>query len=207
MFRRSRRGRPASGGSGGESNGLPHDPDAMNALGVMLTDEGRLDEAEYLLRRAVAVGDVNALNNLGNVLEVRGDKPGAAMYWRQAAERGLPTAMCNLATYLATTGQLAEADSWYRKARSNAPGDQGLSDQDPAGGEPPVVLPGNGGNIRYPEGRKLDGPSQARRPPGRWASSSCFARASNLYSAKLAFRVTPGRFTSITPGQRGIRGV
>ena len=42
MFRRSRRGRPA----GGESNGLPHEPDAMNALGVALTGEGRLDEAE-----------------------------------------------------------------------------------------------------------------------------------------------------------------
>jgi tetratricopeptide (TPR) repeat protein len=179
MFRRSRRGRPASG----ESNGLPHDPDAMNALGVTLTDEGRLDEAEYLLRRAVAAGDVNALNNLGNVLEVRGDKPGAAMYWRQAAERGLPTAMCSLAKYLATTGQLDEADSWFRKARANAPGDQGLGDQNPAGGDPPVVLPGNEGNVRYPEGRKLDSPAQARRlrveglpPPALRGRPTCTAQ-------------------------------
>jgi tetratricopeptide (TPR) repeat protein len=130
MFRRSRRGRPA----GGESHGQSHDADEMNALGVMLTDEGRLDEAEYLLRRAVAAGDVNALNNLGNILEARGDKPGAVMYWRQAAERGLSPAMCSLAKYLATTGQFAEADSWYRRARDSASRDLGLDGQNQAAG-------------------------------------------------------------------------
>src|SRR5215472_801606 len=106
MFRRSPRNRPAAG----RGQSVPDDPDAMNALGVALKNQGRLDEAEFLLRRAAAVGDVNALNNLGNVLEVRGDKPGAAMYWRQAAERGLSRAMCSLAMYLVTTGELAEAD-------------------------------------------------------------------------------------------------
>jgi hypothetical protein len=50
MFRRSRRGRPAGGGS----NGVPHDPDSMNALGVTLTDEGRLDEAAYMRQQPLS---------------------------------------------------------------------------------------------------------------------------------------------------------
>ena len=120
MFRRSSNSRLTPG------EGVPDDPSALNALGVMLVNQGRLDEAEFLLRRAGAAGDANALNNLGNLLEIRGDKPGAAMYWRQAAERGVPRAMCSLAMYLVTSEDLAEADIWYRKAKDRAGSDPHL---------------------------------------------------------------------------------
>jgi hypothetical protein len=282
MFRRSPRGRPAASGG----HGVPDDPDALNALGVMLKNQGRLDEAEFLLRRAAAVGDANALNNLGNVLEVRGDKPGAAMYWRQAAERGLPQAMCSLAMYLVTSGELAEADSWYRKAsgkagsdpklygmlqligallqhqRAAAAGqdlggessdDSGLPGKDAAMDEEPRAGPRRAGirrthdgdprsgrsgsgtgtgpscgpltstsapDVAYPARSSFrvtggisvarkDGPVYASRKPTESGDDGLPPPATrghpNLYSAKLAFRVTPGRFTSITAGHRDFR--
>jgi len=33
---------------------VPHDPDSMNALGVTLTDEGRLDEAAYMRQQPLS---------------------------------------------------------------------------------------------------------------------------------------------------------
>jgi TPR repeat protein len=63
-------------------------PGARHALGLALWDDGGLDEAEDLLRAALADGDLDVQVNLAGLLHQRGDDAAAFALLRQAAQRG-----------------------------------------------------------------------------------------------------------------------
>jgi TPR repeat protein len=63
-------------------------PGARHTLGVTLWDDGALDEAEDLLRAALADGDLDVQVNLAGLLHQKGDDAAAFALLRQAAQRG-----------------------------------------------------------------------------------------------------------------------
>ncbi|MEV0130365.1 tetratricopeptide repeat protein [Dactylosporangium sp. NPDC050688] len=63
-------------------------PGARHMLGVTLWDDGALDEAENLLRAALADGELDVQMNLAGLLHHKGDDAAAFALLRQAAERG-----------------------------------------------------------------------------------------------------------------------
>ncbi|WP_410586339.1 tetratricopeptide repeat protein [Amycolatopsis sp. lyj-23] len=90
---------------------------AMSSLGVLLLQDGRLDEAERWLRQAVDAGGTDAMSNLGLLRQQRGDPAEAERWFRRGAEAGHPTAMSNLGVLLARRhGALDEAERWFRQA-------------------------------------------------------------------------------------------
>jgi tetratricopeptide (TPR) repeat protein len=94
----------------------------MVALGNLLADGGRLDEAERAYREAIAREPREALGhyNLGLLLEQRGDPGGAIASYRQAvaASASFAPAWNNLAVALYRTGDVRGArEAAIRAAR------------------------------------------------------------------------------------------
>jgi peptidoglycan hydrolase-like protein with peptidoglycan-binding domain len=80
--------------------------------GLLLEDQGAVDEGEAAYRRAVAEGAFN----LGVLLEEQGELAEAEAAYRRAAERGDATAAFNLGVLLEERGSLTAAHAAYRRA-------------------------------------------------------------------------------------------
>ena len=87
-------------------------------LGTVLAMQGKLDEAEELLRQAVAGGITEAINNVGLVRWQRGDTAQAETLFRQAAATGDNKAMFNLGRLLKHLDRLDEAELALRQAEA-----------------------------------------------------------------------------------------
>ncbi|KPK44275.1 MAG: hypothetical protein AMJ65_03515 [Phycisphaerae bacterium SG8_4] len=79
----------------------PDHADALHCLGNIDAREGRLDDAERLIRKAIALDPMKAsfINSLGNILKARGVLDEAARLYEQAARlrSDLPVVQYNLA--------------------------------------------------------------------------------------------------------------
>lgn len=75
-------------------------PDALNAMGMILNNEGRYDEALPYHKRSAEQGDKFGLHNLGNAYfyarGVERDEQKAIALWKKAAEMGNPDSYCTL---------------------------------------------------------------------------------------------------------------
>src|SRR5262249_39127610 len=80
-------------------------PEAMNRLGTLLMQDGRVDEAEVWYRRAAESDHRGAMYNLGLLLcrECR-DDDGAVHWWSRAGAAGHVRAMAGLADLLSARG-------------------------------------------------------------------------------------------------------
>ena len=89
-------------------------------VGSSLRVRGRLDDAERVLRRAIALapGEAGAYVNLGNVELDRGRLPQAEGWYREALARDgrRPDVWYNLGVLLTRQGKLAEGMAAYRSA-------------------------------------------------------------------------------------------
>ncbi|MEU8776499.1 tetratricopeptide repeat protein [Streptomyces sp. NPDC048606] len=92
------------------------DTDAMFNLALLLTEAGRIEEAETWYRRAAGAGNAGAMNNLGMLLEDAGRTDEAETWYHKAADTGNFNAMHNLGLLLTDAGRTDEAETWYRKA-------------------------------------------------------------------------------------------
>ena len=108
----------------------PGSAEALNALGVALTQLGRPADAETALeafRRAAIADPADAAirNNLGNALAARGDAPGALAEFREAARLAPSEAAGhrNAGLTLAEMGRLEEARATFEEAVRLEPGD------------------------------------------------------------------------------------
>jgi arylsulfatase A-like enzyme/Tfp pilus assembly protein PilF len=95
------------------------DPDALNAYGIALADEGKVDEATRQFNRVLQVDPNNApaLQNLGIVALRRDDVPSAQSFLNRALTLNprLPLALNTLGVVYARQGDYAHAvDSWNR---------------------------------------------------------------------------------------------
>lgn len=94
-------------------------PGARHVLGVALWDDGVLDEAEELLRTALADGELDVHVNLAGLLHHKGDDAAAFALLRQAAERGDGPAYWIVMRLLPPAGQAArEVTMAYESATS-----------------------------------------------------------------------------------------
>ena len=89
---------------------------AMNNLGLLLAESGRVEEAQHWYRLAAQAGHIRAMHNLGLLEKDRGQTDEAERWYRQAAQAGYAAAMNNLGLLLAETGRTEEAEHWYRVA-------------------------------------------------------------------------------------------
>ena len=94
-------------------------PDALNAYGIALADEGKVDEAAAQFNRALEIDPNNApaLQNLGIVALRRDDVASAQTYLNRALALNprLPLALNTLGVVYARQGDYARAvDSWNR---------------------------------------------------------------------------------------------
>jgi len=96
----------------------PGQVDAWRLLGVALSQEGRFEEAETALRRAVDLAPdfAFAWNNLGSLLTETGRAGEAVDTFRHALtlDPGEPQALFNLGNALASAGDQTEAAGAYR---------------------------------------------------------------------------------------------
>lgn len=103
----------------------PNDPQALQTLGMMAAQLGKLDEAERLLRRCIDVAPNQPAThvNLGNVLIGRNKIEEAEAVYRRAVALAprLPAAHYNHARCLRALGRLDAAIAAYRKALSLQP--------------------------------------------------------------------------------------
>jgi Flp pilus assembly protein TadD len=101
----------------------PGDHHTLVAQGKSLTELGRLDEAERVLRRAVRVRDAAAEYNLGNVLDRMDRWDEARAHYEQALaiDPFHARAMNNLAIGLDQRGQTADAIRLFNRALQAAP--------------------------------------------------------------------------------------
>ncbi|MEA2339009.1 MAG: hypothetical protein QOE82_3016 [Thermoanaerobaculia bacterium] len=95
------------------------DPDALNAYGIALADEGKVDEATQQFNRVLQIDPNNApaLQNLGIVALRRDDVPAAQSYLNRALALNprLPLALNTLGVVYARQGDYAHAvESWNR---------------------------------------------------------------------------------------------
>ena len=95
------------------------DPDALNAYGIALADEGKVDEATQQFNRVLQLDPNNApaLQNLGIVALRRDDVPSAQSYLNRALALNprLPLALNTLGVVYARQGDYAHAvESWNR---------------------------------------------------------------------------------------------
>lgn len=106
----------------------PNDIGVLYNLGMALSDVGRLEEAERLLRHAVEIApaDANVMAVLGVALLRRGQDSDAASVLRDAlaADPGNAWAHQNLAACLLRMGEAAEIESHLRRAAELNPSDQ-----------------------------------------------------------------------------------
>jgi arylsulfatase A-like enzyme/Tfp pilus assembly protein PilF len=94
-------------------------PDALNAYGIALADEGKVDEAAVQFNRVLQIDPNNApaLQNLGIVALRRDDVPTAQSYLNRALALNprLPLALNTLGVVYARQGDYARAvESWNR---------------------------------------------------------------------------------------------
>ena len=95
------------------------DPDALNAYGIALADEGKVDDATQQFNRVLQFDPNNApaLQNLGIVALRRDDVPSAQSYLNRALALNprLPLALNTLGVVYARQGDYAHAvESWNR---------------------------------------------------------------------------------------------
>lgn len=105
----------------------PNDPDALYNLGMVYSDQGRLDEARELLRRAIKVAPnfANALVALG-VAALRAkdmDEARSALERAVMQEPGNPYALRTLGSLLGMKGDASGAVGYLRRAISVSPED------------------------------------------------------------------------------------
>ena len=109
-------------------NSAPDSPFALSGLASLLVPQGRIGEADALLRRAYAVDpdDLWVLNNLAVVCVAQGRLDEAAGLATRLAELD-PSAASHLqlAKILHASGRLAEAESHYRAAIAKDPENEG----------------------------------------------------------------------------------
>src|SRR6266567_6396622 len=114
----------------------PRHASSFNALAMIVQARGRYDEAESLLRKAIAIWEQNpgpdrlrlavGLNNMANLLRARGQYPEAERLGLQALKiqqtalgQEDPTVadtLYDLATIQSAVGRYAEAESTFRRA-------------------------------------------------------------------------------------------
>lgn len=126
----------------------PNDVDALYNLGMVYSDQGRLDEAQTLLKRATGVQPSHA--NAWTALGVAATRARNVETARQALEQAIaldpenPYALRTLGTLHAINGEHTPAITRLRAALALAPNDpmillslgQTLLEQDPAGNAP-----------------------------------------------------------------------
>lgn len=98
---------------------IPDFAQALQLLGVLRAQSGSLDEAEGLLRQALARGaGWDALGNLGRVLAEQGKQDEAELAYRQALKLnpGYADALNNLGIIRQSQSRFAEAEQMYRRA-------------------------------------------------------------------------------------------
>jgi TPR repeat protein len=91
-------------------------PSAENNLGLLLKQQGKLEEAVRWLRRAADVGHPGGLYNLGFLLKQQGRLEEAEGWYRRAADAGQPRIEFHLGVLLQDLGRVEEAVGWYRRA-------------------------------------------------------------------------------------------
>lgn len=97
----------------------PRHPDALHLLGLIRRDHGALDEAESLIRRAIAQDEqARFTGSLGSVLLDQGRKPEAEAMFRRAIELNSrdPAAHYNLGILLLDLARADEAEVAFRHA-------------------------------------------------------------------------------------------
>ncbi|WAU82394.1 tetratricopeptide repeat protein [Streptomyces sp. Qhu-G9] len=94
----------------------PHSPGAAFNLGILLSDAGRVEEAEQLYRQAMNAGHTDSAFNLGNLLADAGRVEEAEQLYRQAVDAGHTNAANNLGILLTRAGRVEEAEQLYRQA-------------------------------------------------------------------------------------------
>lgn len=92
------------------------DPEAMTALGMFLREQGRLSEAERMLRRAAEAGSDAAPAQLVAVQWRLGEPRLAEATARRWADPARPSTLHALAFVLAASGRDDEAERLYRTA-------------------------------------------------------------------------------------------
>lgn len=116
---------PALGVLQGAENVASPDPRALALEGYALTRAGRLDRAEGLIRRSLALDQRQSLAQffLGGLLRLKGDREGAARALDAAAqrERGNPALYVELADALVDVADYGDADQSMKLAVKAAP--------------------------------------------------------------------------------------
>jgi uncharacterized protein len=91
-------------------------PHALDALGRLLAEQGKQDEAIDLFRRAAAAGSAVGAADLAAQLELRGDVEGALAAYRRAAGRGASSAARRLGELLIQRGEEEDGIWWLQRA-------------------------------------------------------------------------------------------
>jgi len=95
-------------------------PDALNNLGLVLSEQGRFEQAEDYCKKALKINPnmPGAHNNLGNIYRARGLQNEAEQSYRKAIKQGMqtPEIWCNLGTVLQEQGHNDDARDAYDKA-------------------------------------------------------------------------------------------
>jgi predicted TPR repeat methyltransferase len=98
----------------------PHQPEALNFLGILFYQRGRAEQALSLVNQALERDPqyVSAHNNRGNILKKLSRHEEALAAYRKALELdpGNTDALSNLGTLLKQQGHLADAIAAYRQA-------------------------------------------------------------------------------------------
>ena len=99
---------------------LPHDSDALFSLGVLLSGQGRSDEAMEAYRQSLAINkdDYELCYNLGNQYGAKGQYDREIEMYKMALtiKEDFGSAWANLGVAYASTGRIAEAEQPFRKA-------------------------------------------------------------------------------------------
>lgn len=102
-------------------------PLAMRGLGILSVQQGRLDEAENWLRKAIETepGNARNWNDLGEAFRLGGRADEAVKAYHRALELQpeLVEAMNNLAVVLAGQGEFDEAQRWLNAGIAAVPED------------------------------------------------------------------------------------
>lgn len=94
---------------------------AAHALGKVLLDLGRSEEAERWFLSGATAGDPEAMTAMGSVLLTERDDPDRAEHWlRRAAEHGATAAMVELGWLIKNLrSDLDDAEYWFRRAAAD----------------------------------------------------------------------------------------
>lgn len=107
----------------------PDHGEALNFLGVLHLDTGRVDDAVACLERAAGIDSENEIvwNNLGNAFKAQGQADRAEACYRRAMaiNEADPDPVFNLATLLQNQGRREEAEAAYRRTLDLSPHDAG----------------------------------------------------------------------------------